>query len=190
MICWWTHIGLPSLSLSLCLSLSNTHTHTHTNQVCKELWVWVNITSQQFWGVKIALALQDILNFLLNIITLAWLCMETTPMRMHTRPPPTHTHSHVYCLCAVSLCQRQTYQVHTTWLPMWCSSSSSISLDRGPSVSYSGRRMVTLCWLLSWGDVSNSNWDLWPPPRGVQLSYLWMWVSMSVRLSVCFCVRG
>ena len=102
MICWWTHIGLPSLSLPLCLS------HTHTNQVCKELWVWVNITSQQFWGVKIALALQDIFNFLLNIITLAWLCMETTPMRMHPHPhppTPTHTHtlSHIYCLCAVSL---------------------------------------------------------------------------------------
>ena len=43
-------------------------------------------------------------------------------------------------------------------------------------------RTVTLCWLLSWRDVTNGNWDLWPPPCGVQLSYLWLRESMSVSM--------
>lgn len=91
-------------------------------------------------------------------------------------------HTHTY---APPLCQRQTHQVHTVWLPMWCSSLSSISLDKKGNELF-WERTVTLCWLVSFRDVSNSNCDLWPPPRprGVQLSHLVV-VSNHICVSLC-----
>lgn len=90
------------------------------------------------------------------------------------------------CTCSHTHAPWQTRQVHIAWLTMWFSSLSFISLDRGLRELF-WERMVTLCWLLSWRDVSNSNWDLWPAPRGVQRSYLWLWLSTSawIHPSVC-----
>ena len=115
-------------------------------------------------------------------------------LRNHTH---THSQTHLHTcptrtdICTVSLSLslslslKDRHQVHTAWLPMWCSSLSFISLDRGPSELFWEIR-VTLCWLLNWRDVSNSNWDLWPPPCGIQLSRLWMWVSTTIRM----CLHG